>query len=310
MRILLTGACGYIGSHILRELLESGHTVSAVVRSPGKLEPLAAEPGLAILKADLEDHARLAGLPSGHEVCVHAALLWGEPGSEHELRDTAVAARLFEAAGSAGVARGLYLSSAAVHRPFAAEMSEDDPLGPADLQRDPYAATKAAGEQALRSACAAHGMTGVVLRPGPAVGPPAFAGASLRTPNPIAEMVRAAAAGHPLSFTRGEGRQLSDVAAVARAVRLVIDEENPHPTYVCVDRDLLPWEQIARMVVAGLDSPSEVRVLPRDTTGPIPRFDTGRIEGLLGGPCPAAGALREHIHHLAHAGGRNKEGES
>jgi UDP-glucose 4-epimerase len=294
MRILVTGAGGYVGLHVVRELLEDGQHVTAVVRSPGKVGPFARHPGLRVVVADLEDDARLAAVLPGHDACVHAALIWKEPGSELEMRDTAVAAKLFEAAGSAGLTRCIHLSSAAVHRPFAGEMSEEDALRPADL----YGATKAAAEMFLRAACARHRMTGVVLRPGPVVGPPAFPAGAFRTPNRIAEMVRAATEGSPLAVVRGEGRQLADVAMVAKVTRLLTRAESPHATYVCVDRDVLTWEHVARMVVACLRSPSEVHVRPRATSEPVPRFRTDRVESLLGGPASAQRALVEHVRLL------------
>lgn len=294
MRTLITGAGGYIGLHILRELLEDGQHVTALVRSPEKLGPFARRPRLTIVQADLEEGARVAAVLPGHDTCVHAALVWGEPGSELELRDVAATAKLFDAAGIAGTARCIYLSSAAVHRPFAGEMREEDELRTTDL----YGATKAAGELFLRAACARYRMTGVVVRPGPVVGPPAFPGGSFRSPDRITEMVRAAAEVRSLTAPRGEGRQFTDVSTVARAVRLLTRTENPHPTYVCVDREILTWEEVARMVVACLDSSCSVCVVPRDDAETIPRFRTERIESLLGGPSDARGALLEHIRHL------------
>jgi nucleoside-diphosphate-sugar epimerase len=122
MRIVLMGATGYIGLHIVRELLAAGHEVTAVVRSPEKLGPFARERNLRLAIADLEQPDRVAQALAGQEVCIHAALLWGEPGAELEFRDTAAAARTFESAGQAGVGRCIYISSTAVHRPFSAEM--------------------------------------------------------------------------------------------------------------------------------------------------------------------------------------------
>jgi len=294
MRTLLTGAGGYLGLHILRELLQDGQQVTAVVRSPGKLGSFAQDPRVTIVEADLEDASRIARMLPGHDVFIHAALIWGAPGSELEVRDTAVTAKLFHFAGGARVKRCIYLSSAAVHRPFSTEMREEDSLSTADL----YGATKAAGELFLRAACAKYQMTGIALRPGPMVGLPALETGTLRTPDRIAEMVAAAAKGHPIEVVRGEGRQFTDVSAMARIVCLLTRAENTHATYICVDRDFLTWEQIARNVVEGLSSQSEVRVLPREAAMAIARFRTDRIEGLLGGPMNAEGALLAHIRRL------------
>jgi UDP-glucose 4-epimerase len=299
IRTVLTGAGGYIGLHILRALVEARHQVTAVVRSPEKLGPFARHPQLNVVETDLEDVARIARVLPGHDVCVHTAIIWGDPGDEFEMRDTAVAAKLFEAAGNAGLTRCLYLSSVAVHRPFAGEMSEDNGLSATDL----YGATKAAGELFLRAACAEHKMTGVVVRPGPVVGLPAFADGSLRTDDRIAAMVAAAAEGRAIEVVRDDGRQFSDVSTVAKAVRLLTTTENPQLAYICVDHDIITWERVARLVVECLKSRSEVRVLPRNAQEPTPRFRTERIERLVGGPLDATGALLAHIRHLARTSG-------
>lgn len=173
-------------------------------------------------------------------------------------------------------------------------MSEGDRL----MTTDYYGATKAAGELVLRAACATHEMMGVVLRPGPVIGPPAFDGASFRSDRRIAEMVTAAMRAAPIEVTGGDGRQFCDVATLAKVTRVLADLENPHPTYICVDSDVLTWEWIARTVVACLDSPSEVRVLPVKEV-PIPRFRTTRIEEVLDGPMDSRDALVAHIRQLA-----------
>ena len=279
----------------MRDLLEAGHEVTAVVRSPGKLGPFAEHRRLSIALTDLEDGARVADALPGHDACVHAALLWGEPRAELDVRDVAVAARLFDAAGTVGVKRCIYISSAAVHRPFSSEMCEESCLGASDL----YGATKAAGELFLRAACAVHPMTGVVVRPGPVVGPPAFAGGSFRSPARLAEMVAAAAAGRPIEARRDDGRQFSDVSTVANVVRLLTTAPSPHPAYLCVDRDIITWERVAQRVVECLSSTSEVRVVTQDAERAIPRFRTERLERLTGGPAHAERALVAHIRHLA-----------
>jgi nucleoside-diphosphate-sugar epimerase len=294
MRILVTGASGYIGLHLVRELLAGGHVVTAVVRSPAKLGPFAQNPGLRIVTTDLEQRNTVAQALKGQDVCVHLALLWGEIGTELEMRDIAVAAKLFDDAGQAGVKRCMFMSSAAVHRPFSLEMSEEDRLTTADY----YGANKAAGELFLRAACAAHKMTGIVIRPGPVVGPPAFAGASFRSDHRIADMVSAAMRACLLEVPGGDGRQLCDVTTLAKLVHTLADLENPHPTYICVDSEVYSWEWIARQVVTCMNSASEVRTLP-SKQAVIPHFRPTLIEELLGGPIDSRNALIAHIHHLA-----------
>jgi dTDP-4-dehydrorhamnose reductase len=111
-------------------------------------------------------------------------------------------------------------------------------------------------------------------------------------------MLRAAAEGEPIQTVRGDGRQLFDVSRLAKVVRLLTRTENPHPTYTCVDRDVLTWERIARRVVAASSSSSPVNVLPSEDAKPPPRFRTERVESLLGGPSSAEHAVAEHIGYL------------
>lgn len=294
MRILLTGASGYIGLHIVRELISDGHEVTAVVRSPAKLGVLTQASTLRVVTADIEQRGLIAKALEGQDVCIHAALLWGAPGTELDMRDTVAAAKLFEDAGRAGVARCVFISSSSVHRPFSLAMREEDPLTTADY----YGATKAAGETFLRAACVIHRMTGVVIRPGPVVGPPAFDGASFRMDGRIAETVTAALQGRPICVTHGDGRQFCDVATLARVTCALVRLEDPHPTYACVDAEVCTWEWIARNVVACLSSRSEVRVGPAKE-GPIPRFRTKRVDELLGHRIDSRDAVLGHIRHLA-----------
>lgn len=76
--VAVTGASGYIASHVVRELLARGATVHAVARDPGKLghlEALARElPGtLRTFRADLLDRAALAAAFAGCGTVIHTA---------------------------------------------------------------------------------------------------------------------------------------------------------------------------------------------------------------------------------------------
>ena len=294
MRSLLTGATGYLGLHLLAALLADGQEVTALVRTPGLLGPFAHDPRVRVAVTDLENAAAVAAILPGHDACVHAALIWGPAPSEFELRDVVASAKLFDAAGNAGVRRCVFVSSAAVHRPFSGVMREGDPLTTTDV----YGATKAAGELFLRAACATHRMEGVVVRPGPIVGAPAFPGGAFRSDARIAGMVAAAIAGQPIGVIRGEGRQFSDVDMVARAVLRLTRVDTPHPTWICVDRDPIPWEAVARRVVAAAGSRSEVEVGEPESPAPMPRFRVTRLERLLGTRADARAALDAHIAHL------------
>ncbi len=69
MKIALIGATGLVGSRILSESLDRGHTVTAIVRNP---ETLSGEAGVTPVKGDVQDTAGLASLVAGHDVVISA----------------------------------------------------------------------------------------------------------------------------------------------------------------------------------------------------------------------------------------------
>src|SRR5262245_22539746 len=74
MRVLVTGASGFIGQSLVRRLLEQGHTVRAMVRKP----PLvAATKGLDYAVGDLTDAASMDRACEGMEAIVHLACATG-----------------------------------------------------------------------------------------------------------------------------------------------------------------------------------------------------------------------------------------
>lgn len=297
MRTFLTGASGYIGLHLLRELLQAGQSVTVAVRAKEKLGPMAQHPNVSVIEADLECNVDFATWVTGHDCCVHGAFIWGSPGSEFEVKDASVTAKLFDGCGVAGVKRCIHVSSVAVHRPFAGRMREDDPI----CTNDYYGATKAASEMFMRAACATHGMEGVVVRPGLVVGPPAFGGASFRSDSRITRMVAEAMSCLPVVVPNEPGRQFTDVSALVRIVRNLTVLDSPCPIYICVDREVIAWDTVAEMVVRTSGTASSVRKSEAWAGRTTPRFVTSRVERLEGRPLDARQAVAEHIRCLIDA---------
>ncbi len=69
MNIAVLGGTGYVGSAIVREALERGHTVTAVARDPTKLAP---HPRLVLASVDLYDPSAVAGITAGQDAIVNA----------------------------------------------------------------------------------------------------------------------------------------------------------------------------------------------------------------------------------------------
>lgn len=75
-RVLLTGATGFIGSHVARELLAAGYTVRALVRpaAPERAAPRnPLDPRLEVAYGDVRDYGSLQAALTGCEMLVHVA---------------------------------------------------------------------------------------------------------------------------------------------------------------------------------------------------------------------------------------------
>jgi uncharacterized protein len=69
MKVALIGSTGFVGSALLQELLQRGHTVTALARQPAKL---AAQERLHVVQADAQDAAQVAQAVEGHEAVLSA----------------------------------------------------------------------------------------------------------------------------------------------------------------------------------------------------------------------------------------------
>ena len=176
MRVLVTGATGFVGSHAAKALQDAGHTVRVLVRTPAKLESVTARVGVDVslletVQGDIADAEAAAGATEGCDAVVHAAAVVGtDPSSaaEIEASNFAGALNVLGAAADAGCDPIVHVSSAAALFPFRTDpVTGDHPIGDS---RMPYARSKAECEQlARRYQSQGHGV--VIIYPGGVVGP-------------------------------------------------------------------------------------------------------------------------------------------
>ena len=78
MRVFITGASGYIGSAVARELVRAGHEVTGMHHSPESAERVRAA-GAEPVRGDLVDPQSYAEAAAGHDVVIHLAADYGRP---------------------------------------------------------------------------------------------------------------------------------------------------------------------------------------------------------------------------------------
>lgn len=168
MKILVTGASGFVGLAVCRHLLAQGHAVVAAVRRPQSFLPLGVE---ARGMGDLGLATDWTGCLKGVDAIIHLAARahhMGEHGADHLTlyrrinRDGAVA--LAQQAVRAGVERLVLVSTIKVNgeetvpgQPY----DQDSPPAPTDS----YARSKAEAEQALAELAGRSGLSLAILRP-------------------------------------------------------------------------------------------------------------------------------------------------
>lgn len=162
-RLAVTGAAGFIGSHLVRGFDARGSRVLPLVRSMTGRSPAGARP----LGAALEDPSTLSGI----EVLVHAAAVrhrHGVDAGEYRASNVDLVERTMKACKAAGVRRFVLVSSVGVHGfPARLPVAESHPYAP----RTMYAATKVEAETRARRMALQLGLELVIVRPTIVYGP-------------------------------------------------------------------------------------------------------------------------------------------
>jgi len=179
-KVLVTGADGFIGSHLAELLVKSGHRVRALVYynsfdSWGWLDHVdpAVRSALEVVMGDVRDPHGVRHAMEGCEAVMHLAALIGIPYSYHapdNYVDTNIKGTLnvLQAARALGVGRVVHTSTSEVYGTAqAVPITEEHRIHP----QSPYAATKAAADQLALSFHASFGTPVTVLRPFNTYGP-------------------------------------------------------------------------------------------------------------------------------------------
>jgi nucleoside-diphosphate-sugar epimerase len=165
MKVLVTGATGFLGKALARRLHARGDEVTALGRNPSILAELARE-GLRPLRADLGDEAAIRAACQGQEIVFHSGALssaWG-PASEFFRANVLGTRHVIAGCEAAGVRRLVHVSTPSIYFRFESrlEVREDAPL-PAQPANE-YARTKLLAEAEIDQAHA-RGLPVISIRP-------------------------------------------------------------------------------------------------------------------------------------------------
>ena len=168
MRAFVTGATGFVGSHLVETLLKDGHEVVCLVRDPAKATRVLGERPARMIAGNLFTPEALDQGCRGADVIVHVAgLIAARSRQEFHAVNAGATARLVETARRVAPAlrRFIYVSSLSAAGPARRGRPLDESQPPRPVSE--YGRSKLAGEDAVRSG----GVPWTIVRPPTVYGP-------------------------------------------------------------------------------------------------------------------------------------------
>lgn len=260
-RVAVTGAAGFIGSAVCRELAAAGASVVGIEVAPEHGERLRAA-GVEPRIADVSDRAGIAEALEDSELVVHTAAYVREWGAMEDFMRVNVegTANVMDAAEAAGAERVAHVSSVVVYG-YEDESHQDESA----FRRSvgiPYIDTKSASD----AIAARRGA--VTIRPGDVYGP----GSVPWLVRPVELM----ASGRMLLPNKGDGTMLpAYVDDLAESVLLALRRGAPGRAYTVWDGQGISFSEYYRMLAEGLGL-REPRKLPK----PLLFAAAGTLEGI------------------------------
>lgn len=302
MKVFVTGGMGFIGSHLVVELLRDGHEVSILARNPDKVPVFRKTSGITVIEGGLTDFDLISARLPGHDALIHNALHWGNTATLMLANDTTSSVKLFEAAAESGIRDVVYTSSTAALGDFQSHMDEDLRLTPADF----YGATKAATEGYLLAFAKNTPMRCNVVRPGYTVGNPIVTGAPIESDRRFREIVKNALSGEDIHVTEYDGTQFIWASDLAKIYTAILRSEVNRSVYYGLASNFTSWEQIAKQAVEITGDKSRVVVDDRGYDRQPHLFDLSKIKREFGLQFDSTACITSHLHYLVDAIGQGE----
>ena len=276
MKVLVTGATGFVGHHVAKALAAEGADLRLLTRKSSNLANLEGIPAETVV-GDLSDPASLKSSLAGIDAVVHVAAdyrLWIPDPAAMYRANVDGTRDLLRLAREAGVSRFVYTSSVATmhFRTDGIVINEDTPVSLADMVGHYKRSKFMAEQQAI--AAAQDGQQVIILNPTTPIGP------NDRKPTPTGRIF--------VDFLNNKfpaymdtGLNLVDVAEVARAHVAALTRGQPGHRYI-LGGENLTFKQILDKMSAITGIPSPTVKIPFAVAATYAFFEewiTGRIRG-------------------------------
>jgi len=248
MRVLVTGAAGFVGRNVVSALASGSHDVRGLVRSRAQSDRVVARRGTPVV-GDLLDPVTVPQAVEGCELVVHLAQSASDSLVERRAVRVGGVRNLIAAMARAGVRRLLVGSGYWVYADNPGTITEGSPLAPLSISRINFDTEEAAREHARRG-----GLEVVVVRPGMVYGDGSW----------FHEMVTELRAGSYRYVEPGENL-LSPIHEedAGQAFRRVAEDWRPGETYLAVDDRPVTTRAFAEYVATQIGAPLPMGI-PRE----------------------------------------------
>jgi dihydroflavonol-4-reductase len=242
MKILVTGATGFIGKHLVKKLGATDHEVRCLVRRApdvAYMKELGAMPSMG----DVTDPQSLReGLAGCHCVVNLANVysMWEPDSSIYRDVNVTGTVNVLECSSEMGVSKIVHVSTAGVYgKPDDVPFNEASAPGPERFSE--YTRTKYEGELAAREFCRRHGLSLVVICPGAVVGP--------GDTKPTGKYIEDIAAGRmPVAVYRDVAMTYVHVSDVAEAIIAAVESESAAGETYLIGKHQMSFGQLNELI--------------------------------------------------------------
>jgi nucleoside-diphosphate-sugar epimerase len=172
MRYFITGATGFIGGKLARELVKRGHQVVTVARNPAKAGDLTAL-GIEVVKGDVTDKESMRAPMTGVDGVFHVAG-WYKVGVRDKSQGVAVnvegTRNVLELMRELGIPKGVYTSTLAIYGDTKGKLADESSPKPTEFDTE-YDRTKSVAHFDVALPMMRAGLPLVIVQPGMVYGP-------------------------------------------------------------------------------------------------------------------------------------------
>ncbi|MBI3109919.1 NAD-dependent epimerase/dehydratase family protein [Candidatus Daviesbacteria bacterium] len=229
-KILVTGGAGFIGSEVVKQLLEKGYQVRVADDLSKKEAKVPAN--CEFLRVDLTNKDAAARAMAGMDYCIHLAAKIGGIGYFHKYPATILTennkmySSVFEAAVKKKIKRIIYLSSSMVFESTDSFPSKEKDIGRIPPPVSSYGFSKLVGEWYCRSFFDEYGLNYTIIRPFNAYGINEAPGEEVGYAHVIPDLIKKILQGqYPLALL-GNGKQtrcFTHVSDIARGIIMAME---------------------------------------------------------------------------------------